>query len=156
VPGLRDSSRGRQTHFGKRREGTMADLLVNIDVPDLERAIAFYSGAFGLSVRRRFGADGAELAGWPVAVFLLHKEQGSFGADHSRRVYERHWTPVHLDVVVADIDAALTRARDAGAVVEQAVRTAKWGKLALLADPFGHGFCLVEFRGGGYDEIAGG
>jgi hypothetical protein len=23
-----------------------------------------------------------------------------------------------------------------------------------MADPFGHGFCLIEFRGRGYDEIA--
>jgi catechol 2,3-dioxygenase-like lactoylglutathione lyase family enzyme len=27
------------------------------------------------------------------------------------------------------------------------------GRLALLADPFGNGFCLLEFTGGGYDEI---
>jgi lactoylglutathione lyase len=25
-----------------------------------------------------------------------------------------------------------------------------------LADPFGHGLCLIEFRGRGYDEIATG
>ena len=25
--------------------------------------------------------------------------------------------------------------------------------LALMADPFGNGFCLVEFLGRGYDEI---
>ena len=29
-----------------------------------------------------------------------------------------------------------------------------WGKLALMADPFGHGFCLVQFLNRGYDEIA--
>jgi hypothetical protein len=23
-----------------------------------------------------------------------------------------------------------------------------------LADPFGHGFCLIEFTGRGYDEVA--
>jgi len=26
--------------------------------------------------------------------------------------------------------------------------------LALMADPFGHGFCFVQFLGRGYDEIA--
>jgi len=25
--------------------------------------------------------------------------------------------------------------------------------MANLADPFGHGFCLLEFRGKGYDEV---
>lgn len=38
--------------------------------------------------------------------------------------------------------------------VERPVRTAVWGKIALLADPFGHGLCLIEFLNRGYDEIA--
>jgi predicted enzyme related to lactoylglutathione lyase len=61
---------------------------------------------------------------------------------------------VHLDIVVSDIDQAVARAVSAGATLEQAVRSSSWGKLALLADPFGHGFCLVQFVGKGYDEIA--
>jgi predicted enzyme related to lactoylglutathione lyase len=129
-------------------------VLINIDVPDLERAIAFYGNAFGLTIERRFGSDGVELAGWPSAVFLLQKDDGSIGAGGSRRDYARHWTPVHLDVVVDDIDAAITKAVNAGAIVESAVKTARWGKLVLLSDPFGHGFCLIEFLGRGYDEIA--
>jgi predicted enzyme related to lactoylglutathione lyase len=129
-------------------------VLINVDVPDLKRAIAFYTQAFGLKVKRRFGAQVAELAGWPVPLFLLQKEAGSLGAGDSRRTYERHWTPVHLDVVVDDMEVALSRAIGAGARVEQDVRTAVWGKLALLADPFGHGLCLIEFLNRGYDEIA--
>jgi hypothetical protein len=27
-------------------------------------------------------------------------------------------------------------------------------RLALLADPFGNGFCLLQFTGRGYDAIA--
>lgn len=130
------------------------DVLINVDVPDLEGAVAFYTRAFGLSVRRRFGDQGAELTGWPVPVFLLRKEAGSVGAGDSRRTYERHWTPVHLDVVVDGIEGALARAIEAGAVIEQEVRTSAWGKIATLADPFGHGFCLIEFLNRGYDEIA--
>ena len=60
---------------------------------------------------------------------------------------------MHLDFVVTDIDAAIERAVAAGAVLEQPISTQKWGKLALLADPFGHGFCFVQFLGRGYDEI---
>jgi hypothetical protein len=41
-----------------------------------------------------------------------------------------------------------------GAVLEKPVSTDKWGKLALMAEPFGHGFCFVQFLGRGYDEIA--
>jgi predicted enzyme related to lactoylglutathione lyase len=129
-------------------------VLINIDVPDLESAIAFYRDAFGLSVRRRFGGEGAEMAGWPVPLFLLRKAAGSVGAGDGRRTYARHWTPVHLDIVVDDIDAALPRAVEAGALVEHAVQTAVWGKIAVLADPFGHGLCLIEFLNRGYDEIA--
>jgi hypothetical protein len=25
--------------------------------------------------------------------------------------------------------------------------------MARMADPFGHGFCLLQFKGRGYDEI---
>ena len=129
-------------------------VLINIDVPDLEKALAFYMQAFGLTVRRRFGEGGAELAGWPVPVFLLRKEAGSVGAGEHPRTYERHWTPVHLDVVVDEVEQAIKLAIKAGAVLEQEVRTAVWGKIALLADPFGHGLCLIQFLNCGYDEIA--
>jgi hypothetical protein len=46
------------------------------------------------------------------------------------------------------------RAVLAGARLEQPIATYKWGKLALMADPFGHGFCFIQFLGRGYDEIA--
>jgi len=130
------------------------DLLVNIDVPDLSRAIAFYRDAFGLSVTRRFGMDGAELTGWPARLYLLQKPAGSPGAADALRHYDRHWTPVHLDVVVDDLDAALKRALAAGARAEGAIRTEVWGRIVVLADPFGHGLCLIQFLGRGYDEIA--
>src|SRR5690349_1307383 len=76
------------------------DLLVNIDVPDLARAVTFYTEAFGLVVTRRFGATGVELSGWPLRVYLLQHPEGSAGAGGNPRRYDRHWTPVHLDVVV--------------------------------------------------------
>ena len=71
-----------------------------------------------------------------------------------QRSYARHWTPLHLDVVVDDIEAAVARAVAAGARLEEPVSTHAWGRLALMADPFGHGFCLVQFLGRGYGEIA--
>ena len=56
--------------------------------------------------------------------------------------------------MVNDIEAAVARALAAGATLETPAKTSGWGKLAILADPFGHGFCFVEFLGRGYDEIA--
>jgi predicted enzyme related to lactoylglutathione lyase len=134
----------------------MAELLVNIDVDDLDRAVAFYRDAFELTVGRRFGAFGVELRGGSAAIYLLAKPAGShaYPAAAQRRDYRRHWTPVHLDLVVPDIEVALARVERAGAIREGEVQTHKWGRIATLADPFGHGFCLIEFLGRGYDEIA--
>ena len=134
----------------------MPDLLVNVDVDDLEKAIAFYCGAFDLRVGRRFGSGAVELLGASAPIYLLVKRPGSpaWRGGEQRRDYARHWTPVHLDFVVENITAAVERATAAGAELEAPVKTADWGDLALLSDPFGHGFCLVEFRGRGYDEIA--
>lgn len=132
------------------------NLLVNIDVGDLDEAVRFYTEAFGLRVGRRFGASAVELLGGGAPVYLLVKAAGTAAAatTDQRRTYERHWTPVHLDVVVDDIEAALAKAVAAGAALEKPVSTSPWGRLALLADPFGHGLCLVQFLGRGYDEIA--
>ncbi len=60
---------------------------------------------------------------------------------------------MHVDVVVDDIEAALRRAGAAGARAETEIRVDAWGKIAILSDPFGHGFCLVQFLGRRYDEI---
>ncbi|MCE8022911.1 MULTISPECIES: VOC family protein [Halomonadaceae] len=136
------------------------DFLVNLDVDDLERGIDFYVHAFGLEVGRRFGDDGAELIGGPAPIYLLVKAAGSPAyttegtASGTQRHYRRHWTPVHLDVVVEDIETAVERAIAAGATQEKPIVTDSWGKLALMADPFGHGFCFVQFLNRGYDEIA--
>lgn len=129
-------------------------LLLNIDVPDLAQAERFYVAAFGLRPARRFGADVLELLGADAPVYLLRKAAGTAGAGISERDYARHWMPVHCDVVVDDLDAALARALDAGAVQEGAIRTAAWGRIVQVADPFGHGWCLLQFLGRGYDEIA--
>ena len=132
------------------------DLLVNLDVDDLDKAIRFYSSAFALTVGRRFGAAGVEMLGSTAPIYLLVKPAGTPASEttQQRRNYQRHWTPAHLDFVVDEIDAAVKRAVSAGAHLEQPIATHKWGKLALMADPFGHGFCFVQFVGRGYDEIA--
>jgi catechol 2,3-dioxygenase-like lactoylglutathione lyase family enzyme len=130
------------------------NLLVNIDVDDLEKATRFYCDGLGLNVGRRF--DGwIELIGASAPIYLLPKAAGTAVSPTTgeRRAYDRHWTPVHLDFVVSDIGKAVARAMAAGATRERDVTDHPYGKLALMADPFGHGFCLIEFAGGGYDEI---
>jgi predicted enzyme related to lactoylglutathione lyase len=130
-------------------------LLVNIDVDDLDKATRFYCEALGLRVGRRF--DGwLELVGRSSPIYLLPKPAGTRASTKAedRRRYTRHWTPVHLDFVVDDLAQALARAEAAGATRESEIETHAWGRIALLADPFGNGFCLLQFTGRGYDEIA--
>lgn len=97
------------------------------------------------------------MLGGPAPIYLLVKEAGTPATETTSQVrdYDRHWTPVHLDFVVEDIEDAVQKAVQAGARLEKPIATQKWGKLALMADPFGHGFCFVQFLGRGYDEIAG-
>ena len=132
------------------------DLLVNIDVDDLGKGIAFYTAAFGLRIGRRFGVEGIELLGGTAPIYLLVKPAGSPAAKTiaQKREYRRHWTPVHLDFVVNDVRAAVSDAVKAGAVLEGEIETHRWGRIAHLSDPFGHGICLLEFLNRGYDEIA--
>jgi predicted enzyme related to lactoylglutathione lyase len=101
-------------------------------VPDLAAAITFYGDAFGLTVTRGFGADGTELSGWPVRLYLLQKPAGSLGAAADSRRHDWHWTPVHLDVVVDDLEAALARALAAGARCETDIRTAAGASSSYL------------------------
>jgi predicted enzyme related to lactoylglutathione lyase len=132
-------------------------LLVNVDVDDLARAVGFYTQAFGLTVGRSFGAQGVELLGAAAPIYLLYKPAGTVpvpGEPRRRRNYARHWTPVHLDFVVSDIQAGMERVLHAGANLDQPLQTHNWGHVAMMSDPFGNGFCLLEFIGGGYDTIA--
>jgi len=128
-------------------------LLLNIDVPDVETAVCFYTAAFDLKVGRQFGTDFVELLGWPAPVYLLAKKPGTVGAGGDLRRYVRHWTPVHADIVVNDVDAAVERAVAAGAKLEAPAKDAAYGRIAMLADPFGHGFCLLQFNEPGYDAL---
>jgi predicted enzyme related to lactoylglutathione lyase len=131
-------------------------LLINIDVPDLDAAVEFYTKGIGLKqARRLFEGSVAELSGAPSPIYLLEKESGTPAAKGSAQIrdYRRHWTPTHLDFVVDDLDEALARALSAGARLEGEVQTFNWGSQAVMSDPFGNGLCLVQWRNGGYDEV---
>jgi predicted enzyme related to lactoylglutathione lyase len=133
----------------------MASLLLNVDVDDMPRALEFYTRAFELRIGRRFDAGFVELLGAETPIYLLQKPAGSapFEGGLTPRSYERHWTPLHLDLVVEDLDEAITRAIEAGAHLEAPPSQHAYGRLALLSDPFGHGFCLLQFQGKGYDNL---
>jgi predicted enzyme related to lactoylglutathione lyase len=131
--------------------------LINIDVPDIDRGARFYMEALGLELGRRFDDDFLELLGGPAPIYLLREKAGTTtAAMAAARDYARHWCPIHLDFVVQDAEAAVERALAAGATLEMPVTQRAYGRLAVLADPFGHGFCLIEFVGQGYDALVEG
>lgn len=134
------------------------ELRLCLDVPDLDAALAFYTRALGLRAGRRRGDDWAEVLGAAVPLDLLVNAPGTKATLTSDAVrdYGRHWTPLHLDVVVLELDVVLARALASGATLEREVQVRGWGRMANLADPFGNGFCLLEFHGEGYDAVLGG
>lgn len=129
---------------------------INIDVPELAPAIAFYTAALGLTLNRVIDGDVAELMGASSAIYLLEKPTGSPAAEQvsRRRDYVRHWTPVHVDFVVADLGDAARRALEAGATQESECIEWRGSRCITFSDPFGHGFCLIEFARETYEGDA--
>lgn len=124
----------------------MSSVSVSIDVPNIEEAVRFYSEAFGFSKFAAPAPGVVLLHADNLNICLLEKRAGSraSSATEETRHYERHWTPVHLDIHVSDLGAALQKALKAGAKQEQMFQNAEHGGAVFCSDPFGHGFCLLE------------
>ena len=125
-------------------QAAMPRITVCIDVSDLARATTFYCDALGCSLRttqdthHTLDADG-------TTVHLSLKAEGTPGTPlpGTERTYARHWTPVHLDFDVEDLDSVTTAVERLGGRVEETKR-GDWGAAAFCADPFGNGFCLIR------------
>jgi len=74
-----------------------------------------------------------------------HGTKSSSGGAETRH-YERHWTPVHMDVHVTDLDAVLAKLRTEGGFVENEFRTEGPRPAAFCSDPFGNGLCIIGER----------
>jgi predicted enzyme related to lactoylglutathione lyase len=120
----------------------------SIDVPNLADGVRFYSEAFGFSKNYEPIRGVAVLRAGASEICLLEKAPGSSPSSHTKetRHYERHWTPVHMDIHVDNVKVALARALKAGAKQEQLFENPEHGAVAFCSDPFGHGFCLIERR----------
>lgn len=121
--------------------------LINIDVSDLDAAVNFYSTALDLKCSRIIDGDVAEMVGASSIIYLLRKNVGTqcFKKGLTVRKYERHWTPVHVDFVVENIELAKQKVIQAGAVCDGDLVEWLGSKCITFSDPFGHGFCLIEF-----------
>ena len=134
----------------------MIEVHAYIDVADLERGIAFYCDGLNLTLRRRLSPSWVELAGANLPIFLLgnRKPTTNLGGTQIQRDFARHWTPVHLDFIVPELDAAVVRLTGLGATLDRPIQLAEYGRMANMADPFGNGFDLIEFSGSGYDGVS--
>jgi len=85
---------------------------ISIDVPNLTDAIRCYTSALGFTESSAPLPGVAVLRAGNTKICLLEKRAGTRASTHAEetRRYERHWTPVHLDIHVDDLEAALARA----------------------------------------------
>ena len=124
----------------------MIGVSLSIDVPNLADGVRFYSRAFGFEKTAEPIPGVAVLRAGETELCLLEKQPGSKPSVDTTDVrrYERHWTPVHIDVHVDDFAAALAKAVEAGATKEQVFESSNHPAIAFCCDPFGHGFCIIE------------
>jgi predicted enzyme related to lactoylglutathione lyase len=112
-------------------------LKICIDVEDVRRAAHFYGQGIGLSVIQE-EEDWAQLKVGDQTIWIMKIPPGRSG--EITRKYSRHWTPVHLDIHVDDIETAVKRAVAAGGQLEGRPKPS----LANLVDPSGNGVDLVQ------------
>jgi predicted enzyme related to lactoylglutathione lyase len=141
---------------GDDRRTIMVTVHVYIEVTEATRGIDFYCQGLGLTLKRRLSRTWFELAGADVPIFLLADRPplADLGSRMAPRDYERHWTPVHLDFIVDDLDATVSRLVAMGASLDRNIKLREYGRIANMADPFGNGFDLIEFSGSGYDAVS--
>jgi predicted enzyme related to lactoylglutathione lyase len=112
-----------------------------IDVDDVNRAVEFYGRGLGLTVVESH-PDWAQIKLGEQTFWIMKTPAGAQG--QISRDYRRHWTPVHLDFNVDEIDEAVKRAVDAGGKLEGEIQRGPKGALANLVDPSGNGVDLVS------------
>jgi len=120
--------------------------LVYLTVKGAAEAIAFYEKAFRAKEKYRLvGPDGkvghAELALGSSAI-MLSDEYPDFGALSPHTV---GGCPMKMHLVVADAEAAVARAVEAGATLIRPVKVEFYGeKTGMVVDPFGFSWFLAE------------
>lgn len=124
----------------------MPNVTICIDVPDLGRATAFYCEGLGCSlVKKRDSHNTVSANGAKIHLALKEAGTPATGQEGPVRDYARHWTPIHLDFDVEDIQTAIAAVKRLGGTVEDTKR-GDWGAAAFCADPFGNGFCLLALK----------
>ena len=117
-------------------------LEICIDVDDVELAVEFYGRGLGLAVVEQH-PDWAQLELDEQTFWIMKVAPGPEGP--ITRSTGRHWTPIHLDFLVGDVDQAVERALAAGGRLDRPIiRNPERADLANLTDPAGNGVDLVQ------------
>ena len=112
-------------------------------------AIEFYKKAFGAKeISRMPAADGKRImhaeiniAGQPL---FLNDDFPEFCGGKSQSPKGLGGTPVTIHRYVQDCDAAIDRAREAGATVKMPPQDMFWGdRYGVVVDPFGHQWSIA-------------
>lgn len=121
---------------------------VSIDVPNLEKGLRFYREVFGFVETARPFPNMAIVDANNMLVCMHEKAAGtkSSPAGDAERHYDRHWTPVHMDIHVHELDGVLEKVRSEGGAVEMEFRDQGPKPVAFCSDPFGNGFCVIGER----------
>jgi uncharacterized glyoxalase superfamily protein PhnB len=124
------------------RSSVMSALIPYLVVRDARAAISWYGEAFGAHTvgdpyldGDRIGHAELELAGATLYLADPYPELGLTGPDDGR-------VAVTLHLSVPDVDAAVTRAEEAGATVERPPADAPYGRTGVVVDPYGHRWML--------------
>ena len=127
-----------------------------ITVVDGAKAIEFYKQAFGAEEKFRLSEPGGRIGHAEIQIgdcrLMISDEYPELDVLGPE---SRGGTTAGLHLLVEDVDAVFSAAVAAGAKELKPVSDQFYGERSgKLADPFGHGVCLVQFLGRGYDELA--
>ncbi len=111
-----------------------AGMTAYVYTKDLDRLRQFYEGALGVKPASHGDWLPFDLGG---ATFALHGISADIDRDLQR---------INLSFEVDDIEAAVARFREQGAKVLQGVADEMFGKRAVLQDPDGRAFDLIQHQ----------
>lgn len=121
-------------------------LTPHLVMKDAGKAIEFYKAAFGAEELFRLTEPSGKIGHAEMkiggSVFMLADEYPDMGAVGPQTL---GGTPVKLHLAVENADAAVERARKAGAELVRPPQDEFYGeRTAMIADPFGHQWFLAQ------------
>jgi predicted enzyme related to lactoylglutathione lyase len=124
----------------------MAKISICIDVSEIDKAIQFYTKVFSCElVKKDEKYSELNLDGLTIYLGLNKAGTNPLIDGKSVRSYERHWTPVHLDIAVENLSQSVTQVKELGGLIE-GEKSGDWGSIAFCSDPFGNGFCMMHYK----------